>query len=463
MKVSFKRAAALVLSVATVSAALASCGGLKEKYNDYDRTGEKYDYDLTEYISIPKYTEIEIPDISYTPDEEDIDNSRHMKLAYFAEEESVKEPCQKYDLVDADYSATLEDLNYTLFDSTVDNSRRSFMVGIGHFGVQEIDDAILGMEPGEEKTIDFTLPEPYYKDVLASGKSGTFTIKIDKVRRQSFDEYNDEFIQQYYGFGSVEEYDEEIVEQLTHDMAINYENYEQEMTWEYVYDNALIYKYPGKELNEARDSVVASYNSQAESEDMGFDEYIRSLGYESNADFYDNYVEPYARNLVKQDMIAMFIARCEGMVITDKQFDDAMLEYCEYYEVTDLETCEKVIVRDFGSREAFKEQIMMRDARAFLGDSAVKIDTAEYYKNKHEGKYELSEKEVKAASEPVSDDTLIIVLLSVIGGAVVIVIVVLIVKLAKAVKHKNEKLAEKAALEEKRRIRREMKAAKKNK
>ena len=246
MKRSIWRIAALIMIAALLLPSLVSCGGLKSKYDSYDRTGEKYDYDLTEYVGIPEYKGIEIPEISYTPSAQEIADNRVLKQAYFTPEERVDEPCQKYDFIDCNYSCEVEGLNYKPFDSSVDNSRTSIFVGTGSFGVPEIDDAIVGMAPGEEKTVEFTFPEPYLKDITASGKNGKFTITVEHVRRMDFGEdfadFTDEFVQDHYGAESVEAYDDEIVEQLTHDMSQYFEGYEGELVWEYLYDNAKVYK-----------------------------------------------------------------------------------------------------------------------------------------------------------------------------------------------------------------------------
>ena len=465
MKKNLSRFAALLLAAIIALSFLSACGGLKSMYDSYDRTGEDYDYDLTEYVAIPDYRGIEIPDISYTPSEEEIANTRVLKQAYFTPEEKVNEPCRQYDFIDCNYSCEVEGVNYKPFDSTVDNSRTSVMVGVGSFGVPEIDDAIVGMAPGESKTIEFTFPEPYYKDIPSSGKSGTFEITVEHVRRMDFGEdfadYTDEFVEQHYGYPSVEEYDEEIETQLKHDMEQCFEDYEVDLTWEYIFDNALVYKYPGKELNATRDGVLNSYSTRAENEEKTLDDYIKSLGYKDNADFYDNYVEPYSRTYVKESMILLLIARCEHMSVSDQEYKDALTEYCAYYEVSDVETCEKIVTRDFGSVAAFKEQVLMNETREFIASSAVKIKADEYYKNKHEGKYEVDEKDILDFTDPGGTGNIFIWVLAAACAGALALIAVLAVKLSKARKSKKAHEAEIAALEEKRRIRREMRQAKK--
>ncbi len=465
MKRNISRIVSLVLVASLSVVFLASCGGLKSAYDSYDRTGENYDYDLTEYVAIPEYHGIEIPDISYTPTDEEVADNRVLKQAYFTPEERVNEPCQKYDFIDCAYSCEVEGMNYQPFDSSVDNSRTSVFVGTHSFGVPEIDDAIVGMKPGDEKTVEFTFPEPYLKDLPSSGKSGTFTIKVEHVRRMDFGDdfsgYTDEFVSEHYGFASVAEYDDEIRTQLTHDMELNFENYEVDLTWEYLFDNSLVYKYPGKELNSVRDSVMNAYNERAEGAEMTFDEYVKSLGYKDNADFYDNYLEPYARTYVKEAMILMLIARCEGVTLTDQEYQNELLDYCSYLQITDVETCEKVVKSDFGSVQLFKEQLVMNKARELVAASATKIDAAEYYKNKHDGKYELDQKDMIDFNDPEgAGDILTWVLVGACAAALAL-IAVLCVKLSKAVKSKKAHEAELAALEEKRRIRREMRRANK--
>lgn len=438
MKKTFIKAISLAVALILLAPALVSCsGGLKERYDGYNTKGERYDLDLTEYIAIPEYRGVEIPDVTYVPSEEDVDDKRMQKRAYFAPETSVNGPCEKYDLVDADYSATLEGQRYTLFDSSVLSSRRSFMVGVGYFGVKEIDDAIIGMKPGDVKTIEFTLPEPFLKDVPSSGLTGKFTIKIDKVRRQDFPEYTDSFVSEYYGFSTTDSYDAEIAEQLTHDVSLALEGYEVKIAWDYVYGNAVVYKYPGRELGEARDDIVESYLSAAEAAGKTLDDYVVSLGFADRNEFYDKYVEGYAREIVKNEMILYLIARCEGLKLSDSEYEKELLEYCASYETNDVDTCRLIVADTFGTEAKFREQVYLKKAQDILGSAALKIDAAEYYENKHAGKYELAPELVTEATRPAAGDTTAIVILSVAAGAVLVFVVVMAVLIVRQKKKKK--------------------------
>lgn len=426
-------------AAASCALTLASCGGLREKYDKYDRTGERYDYDLSEYVAVPEYRGIEVPALDYTPSEEDIENARMLKRAYFAPETEVNEPCAKYDLVDADYSATVDGVNYSRFDSSVESARRSFMVGVGNFGVKEIDDGIVGMEPKEEKTISFTFPEPYLQDPEMSGKSGEFTIRIAAVRRQEFPEYTDDFVEEHYGFPSVDEYDDEIVEQLTHDMRLNYSGYEKRLAWNYIMDNAKVYGYPGKELSTARDAIVESVMESAEASGLSFDDFVVEAGYDDRNDFYDRYVEPYARETVKEEMILFFIARAENVILTRAEYESELISYCSLYEITDVKACEEIVTKSFGSLARFKEQLIFKKTQSLIGDATVAIPAADYYANVHAGKYTVSDDAIEKAMGSDSGDAPAIVALSAASVVVIIVIVFLAVKIAKKDKPKKKK------------------------
>ncbi len=427
---SFIKAVGVTLASAFVLT-LASCGGLGDKYNGYDRSGERYDYDLSEYVAVPDYRGVEVPDLSYEPSAEEIENARMMKRAYFAPEEYVDEPCAKYDLIDADFSATVEGANYSRFDSSLESSRRSFMVGIGNFGVAEIDDAIVGMAPGEEKTVEFTFPEPYLYDPEVSGMSGEFTIRVEDVRRQKFPEYTDDFVEDHYGFESVDKYDEEIKEQLTHDMKLCFEGYETRLAWNYVMDNAKIYKYPSKELSTARDRVVESVMATAEASGVSFDEFITSKGFADRNDFYDNYVESYAKEIVKEEMALFLIARSEGVTLTRSEYESELIDYCSLYEITDISACEQIVTKAFGSLARYKEQLLFKKTQEQIGKSTVKIPAADYYANVRAGKYEATDDAIAEFMGGGAKDTPVIVALCAAGAVLICVIAVLSVKIAK--------------------------------
>lgn len=450
-----------IISAAVTSALLVTClasCGISQRYSRYDRTGERYDYDLTEYISIPEYKGIEIPDLEYTATDEEVADNIYKKLAYFADETVITDGVvEKYDLVVADYTCTIDGVEFRELCSWVNESYRNFMAGINCFMVPEIDEAILGMAPGETKKITFTFSEPYYKDPTVSGLEAEFEITVEKIRRQDFPEYDDEFVSYYYGAESADAYTDEIKTQLEHDIESALEDYEVNLTWEYIVSNSNLKKIPSKEFKEMNDYETSYYISLAKSENMTLAEYAtEELGYETVNDFYDA-ISEYSRDAVRDEMILYIIARCENITVDDAEYEDAVLEAASQYEVTDLETAKQVVVSEYGSEERYRSIVLLDKVYKYIADSATKIDQDEYYANKAAGKYTV---DPEAATGLSKTEILLIVVCSVTALIFIAVALLAFAAIKAGHRRKNAKKVQ-AELEEKRRIRREAKALKK--
>lgn len=454
-----------------VSLALVSCGRtVKTRYEAYNKqsdatksqivtaNGGKYNYDLTEYVIMPEYKGIEIPDVTYTASDEDVAKKRYEKLAYFADEYVVDDgTVEEYDLVVADYTCTVNGLLYSDLCSQGNTSLRNFMVGVNKFGVPEIDKAIIGMAPGETKTITFTFPTPYYKSVVLSGKEGEFTVTVESIRRQIFDDYTDDFISEHYGDATVEQYDATIVEQLEHDTAIGLEDYEIDMVWEYFSGNITLKTIPQKEYAEKIDNLMDTYELLAESADMTVDEYAtEGLGYESVGAF-RNALDEYVVRDIKETIAAHYIARCENIYVTDDEYTSALLENAYEYGTEDISYCEALAIDTYGSLANFREYLMVQKVDNYLVNHSIKIDTNEYFEKKANGEYLYKP---SVFSQITAVDVVVIVGI-VIAVILVILVAVLAVVAVKAKKDRDKRVAEKVALEEKRRLRREAKKAKK--
>lgn len=447
----------LTVVIFTVVTQLTSCN-MSTRYSRYDRTGERYDYDLTEYISIPEYKNIEIPDIYYTASEQEIEDNKYKKLAYFASEEIIEDgTAEKYDLVVADYICKIDGIEYANLCSSVNESYRNFMVGINYFMIPEIDEAVLGMAPGETKKIEFVFPRPYYKDPSVSGLKAEFEITVEKIRRQNFPEFSDEFVSEYFGAEDAESYTSEIKTQLEHDIETALEDYEADITWEYIVSNAKLKKIPGKEFADMNDYETSYYISLAKSENMSLSEYaVEKLGYDSVNDLYDA-ISEYSEDAVKNEMIIYIIARCENITVSEDEYNDALLDAGSSYEVTDIETCKEIVVKNYGSEERYKSLLLAEKVYGYISDSAIKIDADEYYTNKDAGKYVVDPDETSGPSKTE-------VMITVVFCISVLLFVGVVILLVKAVREKRKNTAlrtERQKLEEKRERRRVARASKK--
>lgn len=471
MKKKFARITATVLVCVTVLSLFSCSGERAQKLRDYDSSKERYDYDLNDYIKLPEYVGIEIPDLAYSVTDEDMANERIRKLSYFSEEETVKDgSVEKYDIVVCDFSCTVDGKNYSSFDSSLNSARRNVIVGINEFGVKEIDEAFVGMTLDETKTVEFVFPTPYLRDPLMSGKTGKFTVTVSKIRRQTLEEYDDDFISEYYGMSDVETYDAEIAHQLSSQYEKYLDGYENSFAWNYVASNTVLLKIPAKEYSATSDSIVSTYQSAADEKGMTLEEYVTGEeGYESVSAFRDD-VDATAKSIVTEEMILFAIVRCDGITLTDSAYESALLDLGSSLEITDISDCEKLAAEKYGSLAKFKETARLSLVYDHIGSKTVKIDEAEYFEKEKNGEYDLDPEDgsgyvtqkstaFRRFLDGLTLEKAIIILCIALGAALAVIIVLMIVKLAR-MKYQREKMeAEARALEEKRRQKRLAKQA----
>lgn len=478
MKKSIFRIVTVSLAMIMLCLGVVSCGSddgnpaVKANYPN-----ERYNYDLDNYIVMSEYKGVPIPLIEYKPTEEKIASTRIKKLSYFSPEYEVKDGVlEKYDIVDCDFSATIDGQPYDTLSSAANNARRSFVVGIMEHDVPEIDECLLGMAPGETKTVTFDLPVPYYRDPINSGKTVEYTVTVDKIRRQELEDYTDEFVGEYYGASNVAAYDAEIETQLINDYGNYYENYEIDFVWKYIDENAKLLKLPGKEFQEINDETINNYIAEANENGYTLEQYVtETLGYDNLSAFYDS-VALFTQNAIKEEIVLYYIARCENITVSDTEYEDAVMAYAAQFEITEFEDAEYVTMEEYGSIGRFKEILKFQKVTEFLATNASKIDPVKYF----EGDYVFDtakpdtfiESLVKkvfglfgVTVEKVTATEYLILGCALLAVVLLIVIIILVIKALVGSKKNKEKAemiaAKEAEREEIRRVRREMKQAKK--
>ncbi len=467
----FKRILSAVFAVVFISACLTSCTkSVEARYRDYNSksaadksvaeaaNGGKYAYDLTEYIDMPEYIGIEVPDVTYTPTDEDVENERYKKLSYFSDETSVTDGgIEAYDLVVADYYCTVDGYLYSDMCSNGQTSLRNFMVGVNEFDVPEIDDAMIGMTPGETKTVKFKFPVPFYKNVVLSGKEGEFTVTLETIRRLDLKEYDDDFVSEYYGSSDTAAYDSEIMTQLTHDYGVSLENYETDVIWDYLRNNIRLIEIPQKEYTEEVDRIMNSYKSAADASDMTVDEYaLNVLGYENIGDFRDD-IDARVLLILRENMGAYYIARCEGIYVADDEYYSALVGLGAEYETSDTDFCEQVAVSTYGSLENFRQRLLVNKVDSFLESYCIKIDTNEYFTKKANGEY-VYDYSAQTLRDP---RNIVLIVGASVAAALALAVIVIAVFALKARAARNKRVAEKLEEEERRLKKREERKARK--
>jgi len=145
--------------------------------------------DVKPPIEIPDYSLLEIDkgDVNVTEDDvkEYIESLREQSAIY---EPIEDRPAQEGDSAVFNYRITYEDkTKYSQSDISIDIGKADEDIKF-----KEIHQALIGMKPGEEKDITFTLPEDFSDPELA-GKEVSFHIELKGIYKKQLPELNDDF------------------------------------------------------------------------------------------------------------------------------------------------------------------------------------------------------------------------------------------------------------------------------
>lgn len=369
MKKTVKTAAAIAaLSIVCLSAA-----GCKDaKYSAYDSSEERYDYYLPDYVDVCEYTGIEVPDLTYTPTEEDVDNYIMNSVATFCTFEKAKDrPCKRGDIVDIITTCTFKESGkkYAYFDFKKNSNGfgQSFTLGANTFGFPALEEAVEGMTQGETKTVTLTLPDPFYKDYMNSGKEIEIEIYLNYVDEIHYDEADDDFYLEFFEY-SKEDFREVAKDKLTSEYNSMIEGYREKLTWQYIYDNSKLIKVPEDEYNEIYDSALADARKTATENDQTLLEYVESIGYETLDDYY-SFLEDFAEDCCYEDMLMYYIIRCENLNYDDDYYSEQLLKMVSDYQITDAEEAESFLEYYYGL-DAVREEIRFQYAKEWIADKA---------------------------------------------------------------------------------------------
>lgn len=371
-------------SLLMICACIAGCAK-DVRYTDYDSSGENFDYYLPDYVDVCDYIGIDVPDLTFTPTDADIDNYvMYTESLFCSATEDPDRPCQRGDIVDIITTCTFKDsgatYGYFNFSKKDTGSGMSFTLGSNYFAFPALDEAVEGMSQGETKTVTLTLPDPFYYDYMNSGREIEMEIYLNYIDEIDYNDATDDAYASFTGY-SKEMYREAVKNKLTTDRNNLIEDYKSRLVWNYICEHSKLKKVPEKEYKEIYDAALNKARSDAKSKDLSLLEYVQSVGYDTLDDYYE-YLEDFAENCCFEDMIMYYIIRVENLNYDDNYYYSAILERVADYQISDTEGAEEFLDYYYGI-ENVREDVRFQYAKDWLADHAnVRKDINTVYSNK---------------------------------------------------------------------------------
>lgn len=194
----------------------------------------------------------------------------------------------------------------------------SLEIGSGQF-IPGFEEQMVGMNVGEEKTIDVTFPEDYHAEKL-KGKKAQFKIKLHEIKERVLPELTDEFVKDLdiENVSTVEDYKKFVNETLEKDKKEASENKFSDDVLSRAVENAEV-EIPTGLVEDEINRYVSQIESQAKRYQISTEQLLKFNGIDS-LEQYKDAIKPSAEMNVKQRAVFLKIAEVENLEMNDEDY-----------------------------------------------------------------------------------------------------------------------------------------------
>ncbi|HSK47543.1 MAG TPA: trigger factor [Coriobacteriia bacterium] len=264
------------------------------------------------------------------------------------------------------------------FKGTVDgegyegNEVDKYLYEMGH-GLMpaEFDSGIVGAKPGEERHVEFEIPETSSNPEYV-GKTAGFDITIHEIKAKVLPEVDDEFATNVGGFDSAEEMIADLKNRIDLQKGSAHDRLREQKARE-----ALAEKLQG-EVPEAmtvsrQQTMMRDFLNMLESREMPIDQYLAASGIDM--DTLEADIKAQAIQSIREELALEALFRAKGMEVVDEDIDAELREIASSTETSPEDARKRW--EELGLMAVIREQIMHRKAINWLLDNITVTELAE--------------------------------------------------------------------------------------
>ena len=328
------------------------------------KAGEDLKFSITVYVKpeviLGDYEGLKVTRYVHTVTDEEIDRRIQQDVDKATTAEDVEgRPVQEGDTVKLNYSGSVDGVKFeggTAENQTLEIGSHAFIPGF--------EEQLVGMNIGDEKTIQVTFPEKYRSEELA-GKNADFEVKILGIQQSVKPELDDDFAADVSDYTTFEEYKAAIVKELQ-EAADNNTRVRLENDLIQQATDAADCDIPDAMVNRQLEAMKQRLKYNMMYQGLRFEDYLKYTG-QTEADV-DEQNRPQALNEVKTDLVIEAIVAKEQPEVTDADVEKQTEERAKRYGRTVEEYREKLSEREM---ESIREEVKIRKVLDKMIDTAV--------------------------------------------------------------------------------------------
>jgi trigger factor len=265
---------------------------------------------------------LELTKTKYAVSDEELDLQINMLRKNMAKSEPVSDdrPVQTGDVVVIDYEGLKDGRPFEPTKKT-----ENFLVKVGDGQViQDLDDGLVGMKAGDEKQIEATFPEDYFKKELI-GEQVTFQVKLNEIREEILPDVDDAFAKSISDqFETLEALKDKIKQNLESGYAKRTEQELNEQIFQQLIEKT-DFEVPETLVDAELDHIIKDAERSFAQSNRSFED--AGLTQESLMEKY----RPTAEKQVRRHLILSKVVKQEALELSDEELDNGFQEMADNY------------------------------------------------------------------------------------------------------------------------------------
>lgn len=307
-----------------------------------------YDYDLTEYISLPEHSQLKLNVNILTVSDADVDEVIADALARAGSSEDITgRGAREGDTVTYDAVGVRPDTGEEIDRGT----GRTILIGSGSY-LAGFADHLVGHTVGETVKFRYTYPEDHYSAELA-GTEAEFTVVIKGIKVITPAALDDEFVRSLGidGVSDVAGYREHVRSVMQNNADAENEQKIRDAVYAVLDEGSTVLKRPEKEWNYYAGVCSKDADNRAGINGVSREAYIDQTYGSQEA--YQKHVEDYCAEKIKKDLITYSLAREYGVTVDPAEYERELRygyeHFASAYGVNDLAQFEEIFSADLSS------------------------------------------------------------------------------------------------------------------
>jgi len=237
--------------------------------------------------------------------------------------------------------------------------KHSLELGSNSF-IPGFEEGVVGMKKGEEKDIEVTFPEDYHAENL-KGKSATFKVKLQELKRKNLPELDDEFAKDVSEFETLEEFKNDLSSKLKARKEREFRIHQEQSVVEQASANATV-DVPAVMVETELNNMVKEFESRLRAQGMTLQMYFQFTNQSESA--LKEQMKPDAEKRVRNNLVLEAIAKAEGLEATEEDLEKELQTMADTYQ-RPVEEIRSILTAN-GRLDDIQSELSMKRAVDFL-------------------------------------------------------------------------------------------------